>query len=352
MSDTHSISLSPPLASEIVTEILAYLPIMGIKKKKLQTLTSFGSLFREALQPFLFRHLNLARAEDLSELAQLFTSADMGPHAINLAKGVHTLQISINMDDRDVSVEPEDLEILVAVWELLHKWLPRMTQLHTLTICFDEDDQRFLHRFLKKAPLAQIPTLRKLHCLSFHTETSTIQNYKEGDRFGPWGNLSAWSRDLCSQKLQKLEHIIVSTPTMPFWPPSWKEAGQLRENWFGGLGAASKLRTFVLHCGYADENGQLEPYESGDISDADVPPGLLGEYCTNMHGGTSTPGDLCVPVVGWSRCPENGQWSEDDKEVDHYCGLGEHLFFDPLRLEETQKQLYGHEVNLFASMQS
>lgn len=100
---------------------------------------------------------------------------------------------------------------------------------------------------------------------------------------------------------------------------------------------ASKLRTFVLHCGYADENGRLEPYDMGEILE-DVPNGLLSTYSTNMQGGEEGMGDTCVPVITWSRCVKDRIWPEDDQQLNYYCSWGEHMFFDPVCLGSRQIQ--------------
>jgi hypothetical protein len=68
---------APVFPLEIICEILAYLPILGIKKRKLHKLMYAGSLFWDTLQPFLFQHMALGR-EDLTELVQLFTNAGTG----------------------------------------------------------------------------------------------------------------------------------------------------------------------------------------------------------------------------------------------------------------------------------
>ncbi|KAJ7173956.1 hypothetical protein C8R43DRAFT_943595 [Mycena crocata] len=228
-----------------------------------------------------------------------------------------------------------------------------MTNIYTLILCFEHEDPEFLGRFIALGQPQNLPSLKKLHLRPVPDEYSL--EYEDepqiGGDEGPWQH-SAWAEALCSPHLVHIESLIISIPGLPFWPPTWRQARAVHEEWLGLLPTGSKLKTFVLHCGYVNENGRLtEAEDERDTnlapSDPDAMPlGLCGAYSTTLWPRRNEYTE--VPTLLWKRHCEGGKviW-EEDEEGDAYCGYGEQFYFDGLRVEPGHARVYGYERELF-----
>ncbi|KAJ7601763.1 hypothetical protein DFH06DRAFT_1489142 [Mycena polygramma] len=384
MHQTEFSSPGTAISAEVLRAILQRIPfVSGVKREWICRLTTAGSAFRCALQPFLFRHVNLRGFNEVIQLFEIFQRARAFKVAVHLASGIHTLQISIDLDpaahNTSDSTDGESEASLTSAGtedesgtssgnldnfsRILLGWLPLMTQLHTLILCFDEEDADFLVRFLDEAPLQGMVTLRKLHCLSLRLNVDDLDRYADGHDGGPW-DADVWSMTLCHPQLSCLEYLIISTPTMPFWPPTWDQARKLHRRWFDDLPACSNLSTFVLHCGYADDRCRLEEYgqtlgfgnathlASRSREPHGMPIGLKGGLDTNLSGPSECQ-DQTVPAMVWGRSRRpDGQWEWSETSGDMYCGLGEHLYFEQVRMGPPDARMYGDEAALFEEFRS
>ncbi|KAK6985186.1 hypothetical protein R3P38DRAFT_3230849 [Favolaschia claudopus] len=168
-------------------------------------------------------------------------------------------------------------------------------------------------------------------------------------------NCAVWAAVLCDNRLNHLHHIIFSLPQPAFWPPTYRRLHQLVASWFPSVSAASSLRSFVLHSGYRDETEEVSDYRDDhldpifdDLFNREeineyiethpdlVPEQLIDGPASSMHGH-GHPGDLGIPAVIFERSVvENvSVWQFVSRWDDAYCGLGEHLFFDHYRTEDS-----------------
>ncbi|KAJ6539118.1 hypothetical protein B0H19DRAFT_1177227 [Mycena capillaripes] len=355
----------PAFSNEILLRILQHLPPL-MDRAGLQQLSMSCTIFQCGLQPFLFRHVNLRDFEEA------FTFFDiMGrPRAFNLASGIHTLQISLNLqpDDEDEDEDEDDNEdsdedeeedtdsvnesphmLFFQQWHLLQ---PRLPNLHTLVVCFSHGEGGFAEHFVGDYRPQLLPRLKKLHLSPIPEEAwfgAEEDENNEPDN-GPWDDVQAWAALLCNHHLWRIEYLIVSTPGHPFWPPTNSQARIMHRSWFDDLPHTSKLHTFVLHCGYGAECARLERYRDEDPDD--VPHGLVEGERSSMYGEGDDMQDGRIPTILWTKeLDREGRtyWDENGHGV--YCGFGEHLFFDEFRhlYEKVDVCLFGHEEDLFES---
>ncbi|KAJ7604525.1 hypothetical protein DFH06DRAFT_1254814 [Mycena polygramma] len=296
------------------------------------------------LRPLLFRHVNLVSFKNTFALFDLFEQNS------KLPLGVRTLQISMDLypymaDEKDKEAVVEDRDV-TKFWELWAVWHRQMPNIHTLTICFSHNDEDFLDRLMEKAELDQMGSLEKLHLRASPEEylPSEVEDTAVAD-WGPWDS-PTWVSAIA--RLGNLHHLILSTPYLPFWPPSSDEVNTLHSRWFAELPPSAKLITFVLHCGWADDSARLEAFDEEN----DTPKGLVGFHETRNPSFPPTlcmAGDGYTPTLVWTRDAATNTWVEDG---DPYCGFGEHLYFDELRGDPTsvvKPRVYGYEGALFQS---
>jgi hypothetical protein len=164
--------------------------------------------------------------------------------------------------------------------------------------------------------------------------------FEDGERLpdgsdpGPWQS-TKWANTLCSPRLSHLRYLIISTPVMPFWPPTWTAVDRLHTAWFKGIPEHSQLQKVIIRCGSANDNLRISEYTEEALLGDEIPDGLVGGYCSER--GLSN----FFPTVAWTR--EMGstpsKWCEAD---DADCpDSRSHLFFEfPA---DKDSMVFGHE---------
>ncbi|KAJ6470811.1 hypothetical protein C8R47DRAFT_1148424, partial [Mycena vitilis] len=329
--------------TELTTEIWSYLPLY-VGERHLKTLAARCMGLASTLRPLLFRHVNLVSFENAFALFELFQQNN------KLPLGVRTLQISMDLypfmtDENDEEAIVDDPDV-TNFWKLWNIWRPKMSNIHTIIVCFRHDDGDFLDRLIEKAHLDRMDSLKKLHLRPSPDEYCPFEVEDTGVADpGPWDS-STWVSAIA--RLGHLQHLILSTPYIPFWPPTSHRVNALHSQWFAELPPSAKLMTFVLHCGWAEDHKRFTSFEE-DNEENDIPDGLIGSYETrnpSFPPAPSVPGDGYTPTLVWTRDVADNTWEEDGEP---YCGYGEHLYFDEMRADPSsveRARVYGYEADL------
>ncbi|KAJ7470365.1 hypothetical protein FB451DRAFT_335436 [Mycena latifolia] len=362
-------SLPPELKIMVAKSCLLFLD-----PEDLLHYTAVDRIFREVLQRFRFRHINIRTFEDAFDLFDILREAPF------IAQGICTLQVSVSFgslpsqhpfDHRPPAELSFDAETFCLDYEEHQEqgdqfWIAwqgccaLLTGIFTLGLCYDHTDTQFLSRWLQNGRLGSLRSLRKLHLLPVPEQSDgqwrVSERHPGGQHRGPWDD-PKWMQALCHGDFIQVQYLIITTPVYPFWPPTRATVERLVESWFQDLCPASRLQTFILHCAN-DEGSLFAQYASSapapipeDGPDS-IPPGLDTDsmvYCTGWPMGQETSWEM--PTLKWERIlvGTTSRWRED-LDSDVYCGWGEHRYFDAFQYERDEcppSRIYGYEGDLY-----
>ncbi|KAJ7830397.1 hypothetical protein B0H13DRAFT_2371992 [Mycena leptocephala] len=334
----------------------------------LKVLTLVNHHFRERVQPFLFRNINLRAVQDAFQFFEIILRS-----RIHLGHGVRILQFSLDLDslcegaDNLSGLSKNSIDHF---WDLWAQCRPEMVNVHTLIVGYACGDDNFLRRFVRKGAPQEMLNLQRLHFSPVFdqwvrevrlpsidvfdlTAFSLLKKGEppDGPDSGPWDR-QHWAQYLCHSKLARIPFLILSTPLNPFWPPTVQQIQTLRRSWFGSLAPTSQLSTFVLRYGYAEYAMRLK-----DWLDENPPehasPGSPDGYPV---GGWQPPlDDFEIPALVWRRKEAAGSsidWEDVNLQQEwgvEECGWEEHLCFDIVRgTAATASRVYGYESHLYS----
>ncbi|KAJ7447727.1 hypothetical protein B0H11DRAFT_1929477 [Mycena galericulata] len=223
--------------------------------------------FAGALQPLLYRHINL---RSFSRAIAFFTSvAQENPR---LARSVRTLQFSFEMTPLGADTETEDLDddtdsvqsrdvspLETEFWTALNEGLPNLISLTTLSVSYDHNNKDFLRDLLRMGDLARIlpASVIKLHLKPLPEEYHLHPEDLHMD--GPW-HTTSWRLQI--SQIPNIGQLIVTTPTYVVWPPTVDQVTTTVAEWTAQLRrSTSRLQEIVIKCGFGDEGGALEKWQ-------------------------------------------------------------------------------------------